>query len=121
MKKSNKIFLGEFISCFLVMIIVGSGIMAENLTNDNAVRLLANTIYWSRFICFNNIFCQYAHLNPFVSLSMYLTKKIKGKELLTYIPAQILGCLLGVMLANIFLNTVLLNYPQKIEMVFIYF
>ena len=26
------------------MIIVGSGIMAENLTDDNAVRLLANTI-----------------------------------------------------------------------------
>ena len=46
---------------------------------------------------------------------------IKGKELLTYVPAQILGCLLGVMLANVFLNTVLLNYLQKIEMVFIYF
>ena len=45
MKNNNKIFLGEFIgSCFLVMVIVGSGIMAENLTNDNAVRLLANTI-----------------------------------------------------------------------------
>ena len=45
MKNNNKIFLGEFIgSCFFVMVIVGSGIMAENLTNDNAVRLLANTI-----------------------------------------------------------------------------
>ena len=45
MKNNNKIFLGEFIaSCFLVMVIVGSGIMDENLTNDNAVRLLANTI-----------------------------------------------------------------------------
>ena len=38
--KNNKIFLSELIgSCFLVMIIVGSGIMAENLTNDNGVRL----------------------------------------------------------------------------------
>ena len=26
------------------MIIVGSGIMAENLTNDNALRLTANTL-----------------------------------------------------------------------------
>ena len=42
-----------------------------------------------------------AHFNPFVSLAMYLTKKIKGKLLITYIPAQILGCLLGVMLANL--------------------
>mgnify|MGYP000730425623 CR=1 FL=1 len=41
----SKIFIGEFIgSCFLVMIIVGSGIMAENLTNDNALRLTANTL-----------------------------------------------------------------------------
>ena len=45
MKNNNKIFIGEFIgSCFLVMIIVGSGIMAENLTNDNALRLTANTL-----------------------------------------------------------------------------
>ena len=44
-KNKNIIFIGEFLgSCFLVMIIVGSGIMAENLTDDNAVRLLANTI-----------------------------------------------------------------------------
>jgi glycerol uptake facilitator-like aquaporin len=59
MKNNNKIFIGEFIgSCFLVMIIVGSGIMAENLTNDNALRLTANTIAtWCRFICFNNCIC----------------------------------------------------------------
>ena len=45
MKNTNKIFLGEFIgSSFLVMVIVGSGIMAENLTNDNALRLTANTL-----------------------------------------------------------------------------
>ena len=45
MKNNNRIFLGEFIgSSFLVMVIVGSGIMAENLTNDNALRLTANTL-----------------------------------------------------------------------------
>ena len=37
----NKIFVGEFIgSALLVMAIVGSGIMAESLTNDTAVMLL---------------------------------------------------------------------------------
>ena len=46
MKNSKKkIIYSEFIgSCFLVMIVVGSGIMAQNLTNDTAVMLLANTI-----------------------------------------------------------------------------
>ena len=68
MKNNNKIFLGEFIaSCFLVMVIVGSGIMAENLTNDNAVRLLANTIatgagLFVLITSFANI--SGAHLNP---------------------------------------------------------
>ena len=117
MKNNNKIFLGEFIaSCFLVMVIVGSGIMAENLTNDNAVRLLANTIatgagLFVLITAFANI--SGAHLNPFVSLSMYLTKRIKGKELLTYIPAQILGCLLGVMLANVFFEHDLIELATK--------
>ena len=45
MKIKKNILIGEFLgSCFLVMIIVGSGIMAENLTNDDGIRLLANTI-----------------------------------------------------------------------------
>ena len=117
MRNNNKIFLGEFIgSCFLVMVIVGSGIMAENLTNDNAVRLLANTIatgagLFVLITSFANI--SGAHFNPFVSLSMYLTKKIKGKELLTYIPAQILGCLLVVMLANFFFEHSIIELSTK--------
>ena len=45
MKNKSRYFLAELIgSCFLVMIIVGSGLMAENLTNDVAVMLIANTI-----------------------------------------------------------------------------
>ena len=104
MKKN--IFIGELIgSCFLVMVIVGSGIMAENLTHDNALRLTANTFatgagLFVLITAFANI--SGAHFNPFISLAMFLTKKIKGKLLTIYIPAQILGCLLGVMLANVF-------------------
>ena len=125
MKNNNRIFLGEFIgSCFLVMVIVGSGIMAENLTNDNALRLTANTLatgagLFVLITAFANI--SGAHFNPFVSLAMFLRKKINGKLLIIYIPAQILGCLLGVMLANVFLNTIFLSYRQKIEMAFIFF
>ena len=37
MKNNSRYFLAELLgSCFLVMIIVGSGLMAENLTNDVA-------------------------------------------------------------------------------------
>ena len=117
MKNNYKIFIGEFIgSCFLVMIIVGSGIMAENLTDDNALRLTANTIatcagLFVLITAFADI--SGAHFNPFVSLAMYFTKKIKGKLLITYIPAQILGCLLGVMLANVFFEHNIIELSTK--------
>ena len=117
MKNTNKIFLGEFIgSSFLVMVIVGSGIMAENLTNDNALRLTANTLatgagLFVLITAFANI--SGAHFNPFVSLAMFLRKKINGKLLIIYIPAQILGCLLGVMLANIFFEHNILELSTK--------
>ena len=117
MKNTNKIFLGEFIgSSFLVMVIVWSGIMAENLTNDNALRLTANTLatgagLFVLITAFANI--SGAHFNPFVSLAMFLRKKINGKLLIIYIPAQILGCLLGVMLANVFFEHDILELSTK--------
>ena len=117
MKNTNKIFLGEFIgSSFLVMVIVGSGIMAENLTNDNALRLTANTLatgagLFVLITAFANI--SGAHFNPFVSLAMFLRKKINGNLLIIYIPAQILGCLLGVMLANVFFEHDILELSTK--------
>ena len=117
MKNTNKIFLGEFIgSSFLVMVVVGSGIMAENLTNDNALRLTANTLatgagLFVLITAFANI--SGAHFNPFVSLAMFLRKKITGKLLIIYIPAQILGCLIGVMLANVFFEHNILELSTK--------
>ena len=117
MKNTDKIFLGEFIgSSFLVMVIVGSGIMAENLTNDNALRLTANTLatgagLFVLITAFANI--SGAHFNPSVSLAMFLRKRITGKLLIIYIPAQILGCLLGVMLANVFFEHNILELSTK--------
>ena len=98
------------------MVIVGSGIMAENLTNDNALRLTANTLatgagLFVLITAFANI--SGAHFNPFVSLAMFLRKKINGKLLIIYIPAQILGCLLGVMLANVFFEHDILELSTK--------
>ena len=100
----NRIFIGEFVgSAFLVMIIVGSGIMAQNLTRDFAVMLLANTLATGAglFVLINSIAdISGAHFNPAVTMVMYFTKKIKKDLIVTYLSAQILGCLLGVMLAN---------------------
>ncbi len=91
----NKIFVGEFIgSCFLVMIIVGSGLMAENLSNDVAVMLIANTIATGAgLFVLITVFADVsgAHFNPFVSIAMTITGKLKKKLLPYYIIAQLIG------------------------------
>ena len=94
MKNKNKYFLSEFIgSCFLVMIIVGSGLMAENLTNDIAVMLIANTLATGAgLFVLITVFADVsgAHFNPFVSIAMTITGKLKKRLLPFYISAQIL-------------------------------
>ena len=113
----NRIFIGEFIgSAFLVMIIVGSGIMAQNLTRDFAVMLLANTIATGAglFVLINSIAnISGAHFNPVVTMTMYFTKKIKKDLIFTYVSAQILGCLLGVMLANFMFDLPFIELSSK--------
>ena len=113
----NRIFIGEFVgSAFLVMIIVGSGIMAQNLTRDFAVMLLANTIATGAglFVLINSIAnISGAHFNPVVTMTMYFTKKIKKDLIFTYISAQILGCLSGVMLANFMFDLPFIELSSK--------
>ncbi len=113
----NRIFIGEFIgSAFLVMIVVGSGIMAQNLTRDFAVMLLANTIATGAglFVLINSIAnISGAHFNPVVTMTMYFIKKIKKDLIFTYISAQILGCLLGVMLANFMFDLPFIELSSK--------
>ena len=115
----NRIFIGEFIgSIFLVMIIVGSGIMAKNLTEDLAVMLLANTLATGAglFVLINSIASiSGAHFNPVVTMVMYFTKRIKKDLIFTYLSAQFLGCLLGVMLANFMFDLPLIELSKKMR------
>jgi glycerol uptake facilitator-like aquaporin len=113
----SRIFIGEFIgSTFLVMIIVGSGIMAQNLTSDTAIMLLANTLATGAglFVLISSIAnISGAHFNPVVTMVMYFTRRIKKDLIFTYLGAQILGCLLGVMLANFMFDLPLIELSKK--------
>ena len=98
------------------MVIVGSGIMAENLTNDNGVRLLANTIATGAgLFVLIAVFADISgsHFNPFVSISMSFTGKLKKNLLSYYIIAQILGWLIGVGLANFFFENQIYELSTK--------
>jgi len=88
----------------LLMIVIGSGIQAQELTADNAMRLLANSIATGLGLAililkFGPI--SGAHFNPVVTIISLTQKRITLKKSIMYIVAQIIGAIMGVMTANI--------------------
>ena len=105
----NMKYISEFIgSFFLVATVVGSGIMGDNLSPNNAaVALLGNTIATGAILfviikMFGNI--SGAHFNPAVSLLFYLRKELELTKLLNYIVFQFLGGLLAIFLIHYIFN-----------------
>ena len=95
-------YIAESIGTFLlVAVVVGSGIMAENLSNgNNAVALLGNTIATGAILfvlikMFSSI--SGAHFNPAVSLVFYLRKELNIKDFFNYTIIQIISGLLAVL------------------------
>ena len=89
------------------MVVVGSGIMAENLTSNQFNILLANTIITGAgltALIWIFISISGAHFNPAVSLVMFLNNELKLKDLICFIFFQFIGGFLGVVLANLMFN-----------------
>ena len=94
-------------TCFLVMVVVGSGIMAENLTSNEFNILFANTIITGAgltALIWIFISISGAHFNPAVSMVMFLNNELKLKDLICFIFFQFIGGFLGVVLANLMFN-----------------
>ena len=109
-------FLGTF---FLVATVVGSGIMAENLSMGNhAVSLLANAIATGAILyVLITIFSEIsgAHFNPVVSLIMFTMKKLSFFEFLAYISVQIIGGILGTFLAHFMFEISIIQFSTNIR------
>ena len=98
-------YFAEFIGTyFLVAVVIGSGIMAQNLSAGNiAIALLGNTIPTGAILyviikMFGSI--SGAHFNPVVSFIFFLRKELSGSDLYKYIIAQIAGGLVAVFLVH---------------------
>ena len=88
---------------FLLLIVVGSGIMGENLTENKAVVLLANSIATTfGLIVLIWSFGPHsgAHFNPAVSILMMFLGKLTKQDMLFYVLCQLIGGVLGVIFAN---------------------
>ena len=98
MKKYLSEFLGTF---FLVSTIIGSGIMAQNLSNGiQAVALLGNTIATGAILfVIISMFAPIsgAHFNPVVSFVFFLKKEIDFKIFFSFSLIQIVSGLLAVL------------------------
>ena len=106
-------------SFFLVAVVIGSGIMGENLSNGNdGIALLANTVATGSILfviikAFSRI--SGAHFNPAVSLVFFFLKKLNRTELLFYILSQLLGGLIGVIVTHYIFNIEIIQISSNIR------
>ena len=85
------------------MVVIGSGIMASKLSDDELTILLANTIATGAgltALIWVFISISGAHFNPAVTLVMFMKNEIQVLLMFLFIGAQISGGLLGVLLAH---------------------
>lgn len=88
----------------LVCTVVGSGIMADRLTDDVALALLANTIPTGAIlVVLITIFAPIsgAHFNPAVSIGFLINRDLPGRNAALYIAAQITGGIAGTIAAHL--------------------
>lgn len=103
---------------FLVATVVGSGIMAQRLTDDVALQLLGNTIPTGAILvvlitCLGPL--SGAHFNPAVSLGFALKGALPSRELGPYIAAQIIGGILGTWAAHLMFATDVFQISQTVR------
>lgn len=100
----------------LVCTVVGSGIMADALTDDVALALLGNTIPTGAILyVLITVLAPIsgAHFNPAVSLVFALRGELDWAHLVPYIAAQVIGGVLGTLLAHGMFDLDLLQFSLK--------
>jgi glycerol uptake facilitator-like aquaporin len=105
-------------TALLVATVVGSGIMAENLTRDVALALLCNTLATGAIlVVLVSILgpISGAHFNPAVSLVFALKRDLAPREAAMYMAAQIAGGMIGTMLAQAMFARPLLEASLKMR------
>lgn len=97
----------------LLAIVIGSGIMGDQLANgNNAIALLGNTIATGAglvilIIIFGPV--SGAHFNPAVTLVFVLRGELQAKHALAYVTAQIIGAITGAVLAHAMFDLTLIQ------------
>ncbi len=109
--------VGEFVGTFfLLAAVVGSGIMAENLSTDVGLQLLQNAfatagVLIALILAFLHV--SGAHFNPAVTLVDLALGGIERTVAMAYVGVQTVGGILGVMAANIMFDLPAVGWSTK--------
>jgi glycerol uptake facilitator-like aquaporin len=110
----------EFVATgFLLIAVVGSGIMAERLSGGNvALALLANSIATggalvALILAFGPV--SGAHMNPIVTMAAVLTGGLRWRFAFAYFIAQILGAIMGVWIAHVMFELPILQFSHHVR------
>lgn len=100
----------------LLAAVVGSGIMAQRLTDDVGLQLLANALASVAALAVLIAVIapvSGAHFNPAVSLAQAVRRDLPWSRLPGYAVAQVLGGILGVAVANLMYDLAPLHFSDK--------
>lgn len=104
-------------STLLAVTVVGSGIAAERLSpTDVGLQLLENALATALalpVLILLFIHISGAHLNPVVSLVDSAIGLRTWRDTAVYIPAQVVGCIAGAMLANLMFGATAVSWSTK--------
>ena len=115
----HKLFAELLGTALLLAVVIGSGIMAERLSDGNiAIALLANTLatvggLYILIEVFGPV--SGAHFNPAVSAVMAWRGQLDKATLLPYIVAQLIGAMLGAWLAHAMFDMEILQFSTKVR------
>lgn len=111
--------LAEFLgTALLVAIVVGSGIMATELTQDVGLQLLINTIatvFGLAVLILILAPISGAHFNPVVTLIDLIQGKSSFIQLLQYVVVQTAGAITGAFLANAMFDQAVVQTATKLR------
>lgn len=118
MSSGRRVF-SEFLSTGLLLaVVIGSGIMGEQLAGGNvAIALLANTLatVGGLFVLITVLGPVSAHMNPAVTLVMAVRRELPWTNVPAYVAAQLLGAACGAWLAHAMFDLPILQWSQKLR------
>lgn len=97
-----KKYISEFVGTF-VLVLIGCGVAVVTSANVVATSLAFGLSIVAMAYSIGNI--SGCHINPAVSLSMFLTKQISAKEFALYVVSQILGAIAGAAVLGLILGS----------------